>query len=650
MRFLFAIFVVLSTSLGPVQSLACDVDGQGLGQSWPDDARDVWYTASMGSRLMPDTWYRALMRADDGTPFAARANVAGYGFRFCGDKAPDPIGFVLDKDATRAPAIGLTCAACHTGRLTDGTRDFIVHGGQASMDLQGFTTDLFAAVLKVRSGPYDSAVQTEDWLAFAGAVLGKDAAPVATKALHDDVSAWLQQRKGVQGSIHQGGDWGYGRLDVVQMILNTAARLSDSQSDSPARGGLPDASAPVSIPPVWLTANTAQGPWTGGLADMDARSAAMIRDVSKVVGVFADVGLADAATPAADLTVQSSVRLGNLIRLRLALATLTPPQWPKEWGVIDRTSADYKAGAALYDAQCAACHSRIDRANPQQDLQEVSGLAPSPAPAPFVRKVNAFFIAKEVGPIVGTDPMAVCNAMTHRSWSGKMTAFTDLSGTLRSYLKNGAAGAKRHRFEPGVQTLRLMADLSLRILWDKRGEAADGQKGVLDPQATAFFAWLTGGDGQIKADAGPIAQADTAPIPGTHRLADLAAVRKTCAAQLALLRQTDPDARTPGYMAGPLAGIFATAPYLHNGSVPTLDALLQPPDARPDLFTVGAVRFDPVKVGLGAAIDGAPQSVFKVTNLRGQIIAGHANEGHAFPSTPLTEMQRAQLILYLKGL
>ena len=42
------------------------------------------------------------------------------------------------------------------------------------------------------------------------------------------------------------------------------------------------------------------------------------------------------------------------------------------------------------------------------------------------------------------------------------------------------------------------------------------------------------------------------------------------------------------YKARPLNGIWAVAPYLHNGSVPTLDALLSPDDdARPATFWVG---------------------------------------------------------------
>ena len=54
---------------------------------------------------------------------------------------------------------------------------------------------------------------------------------------------------------------------------------------------------------------------------------------------------------------------------------------------------------------------------------------------------------------------------------------------------------------------------------------------------------------------------------------------------------------TLGYVARPLEGIWATAPYLHNGSVPTLDDLLKPEDERPICFPVGHREYDPCKLG-----------------------------------------------------
>ena len=53
---------------------------------------------------------------------------------------------------------------------------------------------------------------------------------------------------------------------------------------------------------------------------------------------------------------------------------------------------------------------------------------------------------------------------------------------------------------------------------------------------------------------------------------------------------------TAQYLARPLNGIWATAPYLHNGSVPTLYDMLHP-DQRPPKFAMGNREFDPVRIG-----------------------------------------------------
>ena len=356
-----------------------------------------------------------------------------------------------------------------------------------------------------------------------------------------------------------------------------------------------------------------------------------------------------------DMTIESSVRMGNMIRLERAMGEVTPPIWPEVWGKVDRTAADYKAGAALYDQHCAACHSRIDRAAPFAEIHDASDLPLNSDPlggAPFVRVINAFDISGEAGPVVGTDPMMVCNSMTHASWSGKMTAFTNVFSALQSYALNGITGIKVKRFPVGTETLRLIEDLSIRILWDKQDEIIALQKSDLARQTEGFFAWFAGDDVAVEGGEWVIAQAEKVPTPTpvTHHLSDLEEVRKVCAQQLAVQRLTTPDAAAPGYKAGPLAGVFATAPFLHNGSVPTLNSLLMPPAERPTRFAVGDVMFDPVAVGLAAPIEGGFWSEFKVTDDTGTVIAGNSNAGHAYPAIALTADERAQLLAYLKGL
>jgi len=79
-----------------------------------------------------------------------------------------------------------------------------------------------------------------------------------------------------------------------------------------------------------------------------------------------------------------------------------------------------------------------------------------------------------------------------------------------------------------------------------------------------------------------------------------------------------------GYRVADLRGVWATAPYLHNGSVPTLDALLTPTEARPTAFDRHGFTVDTTR-------------------------AGNGNEGHEF-GTDLSDDDRAALIAYLRSL
>src|SRR5258705_358539 len=97
------------------------------------------------------------------------------------------------------------------------------------------------------------------------------------------------------------------------------------------------------------------------------------------------------------------------------------------------------------------------------------------------------------------------------------------------------------------------------------------------------------------------------------------------------------------YRARPLNGIWAMAPYLHNGSVPSLYDLLLPPNQRPRTFYVGNWEFDPQIVGYETK-GPFPNAFTYDTWTR-----GNSNAGHAF-GTDLSEENRKALIEYLKTL
>lgn len=77
------------------------------------------------------------------------------------------------------------------------------------------------------------------------------------------------------------------------------------------------------------------------------------------------------------------------------------------------------------------------------------------------------------------------------------------------------------------------------------------------------------------------------------------------------------------YKVRPLNGVWATPPYLHNGSVPTVYDLLSPVDERPKQFYLGNREYDPVK--LGYKTDELANGFLLDTTIR-----GNANTGHEF--------------------
>ncbi len=104
-----------------------------------------------------------------------------------------------------------------------------------------------------------------------------------------------------------------------------------------------------------------------------------------------------------------------------------------------------------------------------------------------------------------------------------------------------------------------------------------------------------------------------------------------------------PEWRNTGkYVARPLTGIWATPPYLHNGSVPSLDDLLRPAAARPREFPLGHREYDPVKVGYRQEVFNA-RGVFKVD------LPGNSNAGHEFGAS-FSADERLALLEYLKNL
>jgi hypothetical protein len=159
----------------------------------------------------------------------------------------------------------------------------------------------------------------------------------------------------------------------------------------------------------------------------------------------------------------------------------------------------------------------------------------------------------------------------------------------------------------------------------------------------------------------------TTPVPAGGILASVLAVPLVYASPAVLAGQGDHkqsgapsspittlaagDAAGETYKARPLNGIWATGPYLHNGSVRTLYDLLLPASNRPTSFCVGSITLDTANVGMANDCSMPNAYVFNGTK------DGNRPMGHEYGTIydkrglpPLTANQRVALVEYLKTL
>jgi mono/diheme cytochrome c family protein len=101
--------------------------------------------------------------------------------------------------------------------------------------------------------------------------------------------------------------------------------------------------------------------------------------------------------------------------------------------------------------------------------------------------------------------------------------------------------------------------------------------------------------------------------------------------------------KTNGYVAAPLDGIWVRAPYLHNGSVPSLADLLEAPASRPTRFWRGYDVYDQTRAGFVTTGPDAERrgTLFEVAR------PGNGNGGHVY-GTDLSAEDKRALIEYLK--
>lgn len=271
------------------------------------------------------------------------------------------------------------------------------------------------------------------------------------------------------------------------------------------------------------------------------------RNTGEALGVFAQF---DLDKKKRDAGYRSSVAVRNLTRMERHLESLWSPSWQQlaEQKVLPAINQQLAAqGREVFiEYQCHTCHEAIERTDPK-------------------RRIVAQFASL---PTIGTDPYMVMNAL---NYSGK-------SGYFEGD-KIKPLNPKSPRFQATTPVLPALSSAVEGVIIEP-----DHDKSFIRRWAEKTYDLVT-------------SIADN-PIKKTERHLDFEVVNKDNPATLA------------AYKARPLNGIWATAPYLHNGSVPSLYELFLPSCSaveissgkicRPNKFTVGTRELDPVKVGFVA--------------------------------------------------
>lgn len=493
--------------------------------------------------------YETTLVSDWSTNWTSAENVDGL-----------PVGFarmtgVVDPATGRREEdkIGLTCAACHTGQIHYQGIDVRFDGGPAMTDLKKLELSTGLSIEYTLHVPFR-------FRRFADRVLGPDASKADRDALKQKLSAiggflvnWAQtQQKTVEakktwnGRQQKDTEEGFGRLDALNRIGNQV--FSQDLALSGIKGfekNLHAQDAPVSYPAIWTV------PWFK-FAQYDASiEQPLIRNAGEALGVTALLNLSDAYPE--DRLWRSSVHINTLGWIEELLRGPDPfkaadpaaekkfggllsPKWPSQI-LGDAWWIDptkIENGRKIYAEMCSGCHlPAID----------------TPAfwssghwePSGDSKVLNAVTIPlKEIQ----TDPeQSLVLSKRVVDVPGFLKVNTaDLQKWWQCNIPTASASPNEMVYALGLMTV---VDLVARK-------------------------WM-----------------DDEKVPDAERAKIWNLARKNCL-------NPAPD---PRYRARPLNGIWATAPYLHNGSVPSLYWLLKPQHERPTSFCMGRRDYDPVTVG-----------------------------------------------------
>jgi hypothetical protein len=555
-----------------------------LDQNWSEKDRQWYHHANQGTLTfsIPYEWFVALEQPKLSLGaiglLSDSTYLDKYGFipsSTEGNKDELPVGFARGgplRDVDGKPwlnpqtkkdltGIGLTCAACHTGRFAYQQTTVLIDGGPALLDLGQLRQGVGLSVLFTRLLPFR-------FSRFADRVLGPgadDGAKAELRAQLDKVwEGFDKVRKLDQKVADRTLEEGFGRLDALNRIGNQVFALALRNDENYA-----GTSAPVHFPRIW------DASWFDWVQYNGSIERPMVRNAGEALGVAAMINLTD---PKQEL-FESGVQVQELFDIEQLLAGKQPnaengfnglksPKWPAD--ILPKIDEELAAeGAELYRSICQDCH--LSPVGSKEFWESKRWLDPNSFGERYL-KMELIDITH-----IGTDP-AQAEDMKNR----KVATPSNLG--IKSTEFGGALG----------QLVEKMVDH-----------------------------WY---------------DSQTPPVPQDRRDK--------------MNGYRDNGIQAPlKYKVRPLNGVWATPPYLHNGSVPTIYALLSPVSERPTTFYLGNREYDPEKVGY--KYEGFTEGFKFDTTIRGNHNTGHEFSDDKKPGVIgrfLKPDERRALIEFLKTL
>ncbi|MGA2812277.1 MAG: di-heme-cytochrome C peroxidase [Candidatus Acidiferrum sp.] len=358
-----------------------------LPQNWTADQSEWFYHADQGTQTfgIPYEWFMALEQPviSLSSPGLLSDPVYLDRYGFIPDtqsaKPELPIGFAhngIAQEPSGAPfrnprtnkpmiSLGLTCAACHTGRLSYEDKTIVIDGGPALTNIKNFQKAVGLSIVFTHLIPGRLS-------RFADRVLGPGASDEAKTALRKQFDAVYAQATNVaklESAVNEHTiDEGYARLDALTRIGNTVFAL-DTADPATGKIAYPENflgySAPVHYPRIWDSS------WFQWVQYNGSIQGVMTRNAGEALGVRAVVNL----TGPQDKLYASSAQVATIDALEQSLAGGIPfdkkgnprdqagnefsglrsPKWPDK--ILPPVNTDLAArGAVLYRDRCQRCH------------------------------------------------------------------------------------------------------------------------------------------------------------------------------------------------------------------------------------------------------------------------------------------------------